>query len=515
MRAVHPMSQIRSFNRDFEAIVKSYGTRPVLIPTVDGQDVVTYDKLDGLIDRYLSWLASIGAKPGDRIGAVVPNSVEMLTLFLACLRGGYGFAPLACDTSGTEAQSWIELVKPRCVVLGDILPDTIRTALRSAGTEVVEIRTDGANAHLPAAAERAQGAAGAKLYLFTSGTTGRPKAIVLDGDRLWSAGHDFLGFHGFSHDTPFRIWNYLPQSYLGGLFNLCLIPMTVAGSAVVDQSFSGKTFLEFWQTVDRYDLNALWLVPTIVRGLLSVGQRTKRYETKSYRDAIKIAFLGTAPIELAAKTKFEELFGITLLENYALSETTFLTTERQGDLAGRSDGRVGKVLPSAQLDFRPVAENTEVAYHEILAKTSYLFDGYLEEDGAVRRGLVNGFFPTGDLGYVDDQEQLVVTGRCKDVIKKGGQLVSLREIELLVLDHPAVSNAAATPIAHPFYGETYKLFVQLTPEAGPDALDELRRYVYDNVAKYKWPDAVESVTAFEQTGSGKIRKFLLPGSAAT
>lgn len=82
-----------------------------------------------------------------------------------------------------------------------------------------------------------------------------------------------MKFHDLK-DAQLRFWNYLPMSYLGGLFNLALIPLSTGGSLVIDETFSGKTFLQFWQTVERFDINAIWFVPTIARGLLSMAERT-------------------------------------------------------------------------------------------------------------------------------------------------------------------------------------------------------------------------------------------------
>jgi acyl-coenzyme A synthetase/AMP-(fatty) acid ligase len=504
--------QIRNFNQDFDAIVTIYGERTVFIPVVDGQKNLNYEQLNELVCKHLAWFEELGIKQGERIGALMPNSVEMLALFIACLRGGYGFAPLACDTSCVEAENWAKLIRPARVILGNILPTPVKEGLKNAKVNLIEIQNNGEFTFLPTNKKITKCNDGSKLFLYTSGTTGLPKAIVLDGDCLWSSGHTFVRQNGLNFESNFRIWNYLPQSYLGGLFNLCLIPMTIAGSIVVDEAFSGKTFLSFWQTVDRYDLSALWFVPTIVRGLLTIGEQTHRYETKSYKDIIKIAFLGTAPIELATKEKFEELFGIKLLENYGLSETTFITSEKLNDHIKSSEGSVGNLLPYIEVKFRPVGTDKDPAFQEVLVKTPFLFDGYLDSENKISTTSENGFFPTGDLGYLNEKGQLIITGRCKDIIKKGGQLISFREIEVAIIKHPLVANAAAISTPHPFYGESYKLFLKLVEDAPPSSIDEVKKYLYENIAKYKWPDKIELVNEFPQTGSGKIRKFLLKGS---
>ena len=502
------MNWIRSFNRDFDALVSLCGTRLALVVAGDDEHSLSYSELDTVIDRTLAWLRAQGISQDDVVGVVLPNSIEMLCIFLACIRGGLGFAPLACDTTQNEVFRWAELIKPKLICFSPILNADIATTLKATGLPGAEILSNGKFSHLPAQTENEPHYEGGRLYLFSSGTTGDPKAIVLDVDRLWSAGHAFIRLHDIEVDKPFRIWNYLPQSYLGGLFNLALIPFAVGGTVVVDDVFSGKTFLGFWQTIQRYDINALWLVPSIVRGLIMLEERTKQNESLHDAPKIDIAFLGTAPIEAETKRKFERLFGFRLLENFALSETTFLTSEMQSDDDFRCDGSVGRKLPYVEIAFRLAAEEND-RFKEILVRSPFLMVGYLNDNGQLTTPDDNGFFPTGDLGYIDKHGQLVLTGRSKDIVKKGGYFIALREIELLAQMNSQVIEAAAIATPHPFYGESYRLLIRLKSDAPVDAIQNVIDFVFSSLAKHKWPDSVEAVEEFPRTTSGKIRKFLL------
>src|SRR3990167_10839401 len=111
-----------------------------------------------------------------------------------------------------------------------------------------------------------------KLIVPSSGSTGEPKAIALGGDRLWASAKAFIHYHHIdSANTGLRFWNYLPMSYLGGLFNLTLIPLAAGGSIFIDSTFNGKTFLGFWAAIERYKIDSLWLVPSVLRGLLTLA----------------------------------------------------------------------------------------------------------------------------------------------------------------------------------------------------------------------------------------------------
>lgn len=502
------MEFIRSFNHDFDAIVTVYSDRIALVKFGEEEYSLTYRQLDILADRNIAWMRTLDINPGDRVGVALPNSLELLVLFVACLRGGVDFAPLACDTANDEIQRWAHLIKPRCCFFSPLLADQVISTLETTNRLCVPVMVDGRFGHLPKDAGVQQHSSNACLYLFSSGTTGIPKAIVINGDRLWSSGYAFVRLHGAGFDKPFRIWNYLPQSYLGGLFNLALIPFSVAGTVVVDEIFSGKTFLSFWQTLERYEINTLWLVPTIVRGLIAIGSRTQRARILPCTQVVDLAFLGTAPIERDTKAQFEKLFGISLLENYGLSETTFITSEFSSEADMRNDGSVGRCLPYVELRFRSVS-GEDAAYSEILVHTPYSMDGYLDENGNLMFPDQDGFFPTGDLGYLDATGKLVLTGRIKDIIKKGGYFIGLREIELLAQRHPQVEEAAAVSIPHQFYGESYRLKVRMKSAANKEEEEDIRNFMFSSLAKHKWPESVDVVDNFPLTASGKVRKFIL------
>jgi acyl-CoA synthetase (AMP-forming)/AMP-acid ligase II len=344
-----------------------------------------------------------------------------------------------------------------------------------------------------------------RLLLFTSGTTSNRKAIVLNGDRLWSSAVAWAEFHSLL-GAESRFYNILPMSYLGGLFNTGLIPLACRGSAVLSDAFSRLMALKFWREVKEYGVNTLWLTPTMLRSLMSLHAR----DIDIASTWVRIAFLGMAPIGLAEKKLFEETFGIPLLENFALSETTFLTSEEFKIRLKREPGSVGRVLPWVILRLNPLSGDPTKA--EIEVKTPFLLEGYLDSDGEVRLPLTaDGFFRTGDLGEFGGDGLLLLKGRCKDIIKKGGYLVSLRELEEIAEGHPLVKEAAAVGVPHEFYGEAPVLCVELTQGASSslDALSDLRELLRIRLAQFKWPDEIVVVEVFPRTESGKAQKWIL------
>jgi acyl-CoA synthetase (AMP-forming)/AMP-acid ligase II len=512
---------VRSFRKDFDELVAAHGDRPAIIAD-HAVDPVTLDfrDLSRFVKRSQALFESRGLKPGDTILALMPNAAETLILCLAAIRGGYGFAPLPCTASARETAKWISLVRPGMIVCTNLIGDEARAALDASGLDPLIVEADTRFKWLPQA-DPSQEGDDPRLYLATSGTTGDPEAIVLDGNRLWSAGRAFMHFHDLA-ESRLRFWNYLPMSYLGGLFNLGLIPLCVGGSTVIGEAFSGKTVLGFWQTIQRFEINAVWLVPTMVRGLLAMAERTRRSGERPLPGAgIQVAFLGTAPIELETKERFERAVGFRMLENFALSETTFFSSETPDDLEHRTESSTGRILPYADVKLVPLeledapATGSGSEPQEIYVRSPFLFLGYLRGDGTLENPLdAEGYLPTGDLGHLDSTGQLVIDGRKRDIIKKGGYFVPLREIEVLAQQHDAVVESAAVRVPHDFYGESYVLCIVLDRAHEGASEQEVGRFLRENLVQYKWPERIVALDELPRTSSGKIRKHLLSRSIA-
>jgi len=512
---------LTSFHDDIRARVR---LEPAAAAIIDARDLKTWSYADllGLTERCGGFFATQGASPARPVMSLLPNSGEAFIAFLATLDRGQGFAPFAPDATAREVRRWATLVKPALCLVCEATEDDVMGALRDEKIPTVTVSLDGKfnwqKSDGPAAAPPQSPA---RLYLTTSGSTGDPRALVIDGDRLWSSGRAFCALHDFLGSDA-RFLNILPMSYLGGLFNLGLIPLAAGGSVVIAPAFSGRSFLSFWQDVERCEVNVLWLVPTIVRGLLSIADRTRRHEAAAGANDVRACFIGTAPLDLPTKERFETLFDIPVLENYGLSETTFLTSETLNTLTRRQQSSVGAVLPYVELDFAAAQTDEPVALGDasplqVRAKTPFMFLGYLTADGTLDAEIDDaGFLATGDLGELTQDNLLVIGGRLRDIIKKGGYLVPLREIETLAERHPAVEEAIAVGLPHDFYGESYNLLLRLADGSETDAtIDSFGTWLRGSLVRYKWPEAVSAVTDVPRTASGKVRKHFLAEQIAS
>lgn len=495
------MNEISIFSHDFEVLCDR-GINDTLIITVDNKDkkIFTYFDVKNIVGRYLTLFRNKGLKKGDTIVSIMPNSAECICCFFATLMGGYGFAPLACQVTNREYNNWINLVKPSLVIKKEDIADF------STDVDTISCKCDGDFSWLPHEVTTENENCSSKVYLLTSGTTGVPKAMVIDGNKLWSSGKAFAQYYGLL-DSKVRFWNYLPMSYLGGLYNLALIPLCCGGSFVVSEPFSGKTIINYWSFVQNNDITALWIVPSILQGLLKIAKITGANNKEKFATNIKIAFLGTAPIQLKQKEEFEKMFGLRLYENFALSESTFLTAENEDNIRYREQGSVGTPLPYVSIKLKPIDDVEKI--NNIWINTPYLFEGYLSEDGKVEiEKDEEGYFNTKDLGYYNEDRLVVLAGRNRDIIKKGGLFVSLVEIERVVNNLPEVEEAVAVPIPSDFYGETYVICVIFKNDmVGQE--EKLHAWMLDNIVKYKLPDRIIKYKDFPRTASGKIQKKII------
>jgi len=503
--------QIRVFRDDFDGFARRFRDRAALIEGRTEENF-TYGEVADLVQRYRQLFENAGVQPGGTIAALIPNSVEMLACFLATIYHGYGFAPLSADSPSPEIERWLSLTAPDFVLCADTLPKTSIDTMRAA-CRLEQLTVGGNFDFLPRdPGQHDTAPENARLFMSTSGTTGEPKAMVLDSNVLWSSGHAFSAFHGFVDESA-RFLNILPMSYLGGLFNLGLIPLSHGGSTVIQESFSGRSFFNFWNTVERFEVNVLWLVPSIIRGLLTMAERAKPENIANM--GIRACFLGTAPIDLETKQAFEETFGVPALENFALSETTFFTTETLSTRHRRSEGSTGEPLPYVDIGFTPISEDqsehTAMAGQEIAVKSPFLFQGYLSTDGTIDLPLnSDGYFLTGDVGLLDDRNRLIVHGRVRDIIKKGGYFVPLSAVERLAQSHEDIYQAAAVTVSHAFFGESFELYVHPSKDVEDEwVANVFAPWLHANLAKHMWPEKIILTGEFPQTSSGKIRKHLL------
>jgi long-chain acyl-CoA synthetase len=329
---------------------------------------------------------------------------------------------------------------------------------------------------------------------FTSGTTGLPKGVPHRVGSLFSAAALFNGALEFG--PQHRFYHVLAMSYMAGFLNTLLCPFLAGSSIVVSRPFDARLALEFWKAPMQYGVNTLWLVPTILSSLLRADRSVAGAEY--CRQSVKIACCGTAPLPARLKREFETKFGVELLESYGLSETLFVSTNCLK--ARRHPGSTGPVLPRVTVR---IGDDGEVFIRTPTMMSGYLDYKTLQPDAAA----VPEWFPSGDLGNLDAEGNLYITGRKKDLIIRGGINISPRHVEEILMEHEAVAEAAVVGLPHEFYGEEVAAILRLKPGQTLDAArPSLEAYAKAKLRPAAVPSKWFSMDDFPRSSTGKVQK---------
>lgn len=342
---------------------------------------------------------------------------------------------------------------------------------------------------------------------FTSGTTSMPKGVAHRIDALLENAAAFNVRMGFNYGH--RFLHVMPMAYMAGFLNTLLCPFMAGASVVLERAFDAKTAMSFWPPVMEFRADSFWLAPTMLVSLLRLDRHPAGPEYS--RSNIKAICVGTAPLPPRIRKDFETKYGVRLLESYGLSELLIVAINTpNGTSVDKSVGRplpgIGlRVLDETGQDVCPGAEG------EIRIRTPYVMAGYLNYQTLEPEPIkTTDWFPTGDLGRLDNDGQIFITGRQKDLIIRGGLNISPRAVEEILEEHEAVDQVAVIGLPNDFYGEEVAAVVKLKPgytlEAVRQALGELCR---ENLSAAAVPTQFFELAAFPVSSTGKVQKAKL------
>ncbi len=469
----------------------------------------TYAELDDLANRFVHQYLRCGLNPGDRVSLIVGNEPMLLAAYFGAWRAGLVANPVNNRLTADEIAYILEHAGSRCVVVSDEFVDVCLKArsgmsspfewvLSLGQRRVTDVRAaDRASlmaqpaSRIRSVAPRAEDGA---LLLYTSGTTGRPKGVLLTQHNL-AAGTELVR-SGFEIASSERTLCVMPLFHTNGLM-FSNLPFLSAGAAVVlRQRFSASAF---WSQCDEHAVTSASVSPTILAMLLEHQARAPASAPRLLQ-YIKVASAPT-PAELA--DRFERRFGNgLLLETYGLTETTAIST--MNPLRGRRKrASIGQAL--APQEVRVVdAEGTQVeagVVGEIEIRGPTLMKSYFRDPDATRAALHDGWLRTGDMARSDADGFFFIVGRKKEMILRGGENISPLEIEQAAAAHPQVREAAAVGLPDRIWGETVALCVVGAPGLTEEAL---RAHLSAQLSAFKLPSRIAFVEALPRNAMGKL-----------
>src|SRR5579863_2313248 len=491
---------------DLREAAQMYPDRPAV--RLDDTDL-SYARLDELSARVAGWLRERGLQPGDPVGIMLPNVPQFPVFYYGVLRAGGAVVPMNPLLKAREVAHYLGDSGARLVLAWETAAGEARAGAEKAGASAVTISAatldDVATWTLASdVARRADD--DTAVILYTSGTTGTPKGAELTHANMRKN----------ASVTATMLLDLGPDDVVMGCLPLfhsfgqtCGLNAAVQSGACLTliPRFSGKAAL---QVIERDRVTVFEGVPTMYVGLLHEGAGTADTTT------LRLCVSGGAALPVEVLHGFEAAFGTVILEGYGLSETSPVATFNRRDQ--RKPGSIGLPIEGVQLrlvgeDGQPVPAG-EVG--EIAIRGHNVMKGYRGRPEATAAAVSGGWFRTGDLARADEEGFYYIVDRKKDMIIRGGYNVYPREVEEVLYEHPAVLEAAVIGVPHASLGEEVAAAVVLRPGACA-APEELRDWVKQRVAAYKYPRHLWLADALPKGPTGKIlkREITVPAQRET
>jgi len=462
---------------------------------------LSYAALRAQVRRLADRLAEHGLGRQDRVAMVFPNGAEAIVGFLGASVAAIA-APLNPSYTEDEFRFYLDDTGAKALI---VPPGGAPAARRAApaDTIVIEMAVDtSGELQLDSAAPREIGRTATEptsddvaLVLHTSGTTSRPKRVPLThGNLTTSLGNIVATYALEPSDVSLCV---MPLFHVHGLMASTMATFRSGGTVVVPPRFNP---LSFWPLAKEYRATWYSAVPTIHQLLLARGGSERPAGTESLR------FIRSCSSALAPATmqQLESRFGAPVLEAYGMTEASHQMASNPLPPAPRIPGTVGRGtgvgigVMDDQGALLPAGSTGEV-----VIQGPNVTHGYENNPEANASAFTNGWFRTGDQGVLDDAGYLTLLGRLKELINRGGEKISPREIDEVLLTHPAVAEAVCFGTPHPVWGEEVAVAVVLRGDATEA---ELQRHCREQLAEFKVPKKVFVVDAIPRTATGKVQR---------
>jgi len=471
---------------------------------------LTFGELDRSSRRAAALLGRLAGAPGAHVSLVMPNGLATLRILLGAMAGGYCVNPVNLLSQPEQMRYVIDHCDSRVVFASPEWAPKLRDLVRGIGRpiEVVEVDPDADSLpgehssddsfRLPEVAPEALA-----LLMYTSGTTGKPKGVMLTQSNLCANAHAISAEHRLGPGD--RVTAVLPLYHINAFAVTMLAPLAHGGSLAMPPKFSAG---RFWELPTRHGCTWLNMVPTMVSYLLE-GQVPPR-ESIAH---VRFCRTASAPLPPEHLLAFQSKFGIGVIETMGLTETVAPAFSNPYEPAKRKVGSVGK--PSGcearivDEHGKPLADGTP---GEIAIRGPQVTPGYYKNEAATRAAFFpDGWLRSGDVGMRDAEGYFFVTGRIKELIIKGGENIAPREIDEVLLLHPAVLDAAAVGIPDRHYGQEIMACVIRRPGSHCE-VEELRDFCIEHLGPFKAPKLIRFVEELPRGPSGKVQRLKLLGS---
>lgn len=476
-----------------------------IFATLHNGTSISYGELEQASARYANLLVSLGVQRGDRVALQAPKSIDVLMLYLGCLRAGAVFLPLNPAYTAGELDYFMRDARPALFVCDQAQAPAIRELAQSAGLARVETMGENGAGSLRSLAETCD-ARFATLdvsddelaaILYTSGTTGRSKGAMLSHGNLASNAFTLKNCWRFTGDDV--LLHALPIFHTHGLFVATNVILASGASIIFLPGFDINDVLNALP-----HSSTMMGVPTFYIRLLKEPRFTR--ELVSH---VRLFVSGSAPLSADIHREFSSRTGHAILERYGMTETNMNTSNPyDGD---RIAGTVGMPLPGISIriadpDTGAVLPQGEIGVIEIAGPN--VFRGYWNMPEKTAEEFRGDYFISGDLGLVDPNGYVSIVGRAKDLIISGGYNIYPAEVENALDELSEVRESAVIGVPHADMGEGIVAVIVPTASDFADA-DALKAALIDKLARFKQPRKFAFVDELPKNTMGKVQKNVL------
>ena len=474
-----------------------------------GRHPLTYRRLQRHVETVAETLNRYGVGRNDRVALVLPNGPETAAAFLS-VSSCATTAPLNPGYREQEFEFYLADLHVTAVIVPANVDSVAIEAARRLKIPLMRLvpqldqpaglfELEGKASAPPAVTGFAQPEDTA-LVLHTSGTTSRPKIVPLTHSNLYTSAVSIAT--ALQLNPADRCLNIMPLFHIHGLMAACLSSISAGASVISTPGFDRSAF---FQWIEEFHPTWYTAVPTMHQAIVAEAERHPGLATHA-----KFRFVrsSSAPLPSGLMRQLERTFSAPVIESYGMTEASHQMTSNPLPPASRKPGSVGVAAgPRVAVMDETGTLLSPGRLGEVVIQGKNVTLGYENDPAADRGAFTNGFFRTGDQGYLDEDGYLFITGRLKELINRGGEKVAPREIDEALLEHPAVTQAAAFGVPHPTLGEDVAAAVVLATGADPPGEKCLRDFVFDRLSAFKVPSQIAVVDQIPKGATGKVQRI--------
>ena len=476
--------------------------------TAPGGVALTFAGLRALVADTVAALNATGIGRGDRVAIVLNNGPEMATAFIA-VAAGAASAPLNPAYRADEFEFYLADLNAKGLIVEAGSSSPAVEVARKLGVRVIELqpqRERGAGAFTLAPGQAAAAASpgvaqpdDVALVLHTSGTTSRPKIVPLSQRNVCASARNIRNFLALTAQD--RGLNIMPLFHIHGLIAGILAPLSAGGQVCCTPGFNALKFFGWME-----EARPTWYtaVPTMHQAILG-----RAANNRAVIEANPLRFIRSSSSAMPTQVirEIEQVFGAPLVESYGMTEAAHQMAANPLPPRERKPGSVGIAAgPEVAIMDTDGRLLTAGETGEIVIRGENVTAGYENNPRANAEAYTNGWFRTGDQGVMDAEGYLTITGRLKEIINRGGEKVSPREVDEVLMDHPAVAQVVTFAIPHDKLGEEVGAAVVLR-EGTSLSEKELREFAGKRLADFKVPRKVIFLEEIPKGATGKLQRI--------